>query len=127
MNPNPFLCDTDRMFITHTQHFTIFIYYEITQVFLSRKLFYKIRFRTSQITTKPISVTSEVLTAVKMSLLVFWEVTPCGLVGRYLRFSTEDGGNMFFRNVGTYLRLHTALQPRRLTSAVTHEFRCSEF
>jgi hypothetical protein len=29
---------------------------------------------------------SEVLTAVKMSLLVFWVVTPCGLAGRYQRF-----------------------------------------
>jgi hypothetical protein len=26
----------------------------------------------------------EVLTTVKMSLLAFWVVTPCGLVGRYL-------------------------------------------
>jgi hypothetical protein len=25
----------------------------------------------------------EVLTAVKMSLLVFWVITPCGLIGRY--------------------------------------------
>jgi hypothetical protein len=25
----------------------------------------------------------EVLTAVKMWMLVFWVVTPCGLVGRY--------------------------------------------
>jgi hypothetical protein len=28
----------------------------------------------------------EVLTAVKMSMLVFWVVTPCGLVRRYQRF-----------------------------------------
>jgi hypothetical protein len=28
----------------------------------------------------------EVLTAVKMLMLVFWIVTPCGLVGRYQRF-----------------------------------------
>jgi hypothetical protein len=28
----------------------------------------------------------EVLTAVKMSILVFWVVTQCGLVGRYQRF-----------------------------------------
>jgi hypothetical protein len=28
----------------------------------------------------------EVLTAVKISTLVFWVVTPCGLVGRYQRF-----------------------------------------
>jgi hypothetical protein len=29
---------------------------------------------------------SEVLTTVKMSILVFWVVTPCGLIGRYQRF-----------------------------------------
>jgi hypothetical protein len=28
----------------------------------------------------------EVLTSVKMSMFVFWVVTPCGLVGRYHRF-----------------------------------------
>jgi hypothetical protein len=27
-----------------------------------------------------------VLTAVNMSMLVYWVVTPCGLVGRYKRF-----------------------------------------
>jgi hypothetical protein len=31
-------------------------------------------------------VSSEVLTTVKMSMLVFWVVMPCGLVGRYQRF-----------------------------------------
>jgi hypothetical protein len=29
---------------------------------------------------------SEVLTAVRMSILVLWIVTPCGLVGTYQRF-----------------------------------------
>jgi hypothetical protein len=28
----------------------------------------------------------EVTTAVKMSMLIFWVVTPCGLVGRYQSF-----------------------------------------
>jgi hypothetical protein len=28
----------------------------------------------------------DVLTAMKMSISVFWAVTPCGLVGRYQRF-----------------------------------------
>jgi hypothetical protein len=32
---------------------------------------------------------SEVLTAVKMSMLVFWVVTPCGLVGRHQRFHLQ--------------------------------------
>jgi hypothetical protein len=31
-------------------------------------------------------VRSEVLTAVKMSMLVFWVVKLCGLIGRYERF-----------------------------------------
>jgi hypothetical protein len=53
----------------------------------------------------------ETLTAVKMSILVFWVVTPCGLVDRYQRFG--DGGSMLLRNIGIYLRVHVALQPRR--------------
>jgi hypothetical protein len=51
-----------------------------------------------------------------VSVLVFWVVTPCGLVGRYQRFGgtysvlcPEDGGSMFFRNVGISLQVHTAL------------------
>jgi hypothetical protein len=42
----------------------------------------------------------EVLTEVKLSMLVFWVVTPCGLVGRYQRF-----GRTYCLN----------LQPRRPT------------
>jgi hypothetical protein len=49
----------------------------------------------------------EVLTVVKMLMLVFWVATPCGLVGRYEHtastFSPEDGGSMFLRNAGVYL------------------------
>jgi hypothetical protein len=54
----------------------------------------------------------EVLKAVKISILVFWVVTPYGLAGRYQRFgrtsSTDDGGNMFLRNVGICLQVHMA-------------------
>jgi hypothetical protein len=39
---------------------------------------------------------SEVLTAVKMLMLVFWVVTLCVIVGRYQRF----GGTRCLRNVG---------------------------
>jgi hypothetical protein len=46
---------------------------------------------------------SDVLTAVKMSMLVFWVVASRGLVSGYQGFG------------GTYLDLHTASQPRRLT------------
>jgi hypothetical protein len=56
----------------------------------------------------------EILTAMQMSMLVFRVVTPCVLVGRY--FSSEDGGDMFLRNVGIYLQDHTALQPGRPTA-----------
>jgi hypothetical protein len=38
----------------------------------------------------------EVLTEVKMQMLVFWLVTPCGLV---------DGGSMFLRNIGVYVQV----------------------
>jgi hypothetical protein len=44
-----------------------------------------------------------------MSLLVFWVVTPCGLVGRYQRFRKEEWGSMFLRNVGIYVQVHMAL------------------
>jgi hypothetical protein len=54
-------------------------------------------------------------------MLVFWVVTPCGLVGfegTYCSIfraevSVEDGGSMFFRNVGIYLQVHMVLLPRR--------------
>jgi hypothetical protein len=49
----------------------------------------------------------EVLTAVRMTMLFFWVVTPC---------SPEDGNSMFLRNVGIYLRVYTASQPRTTTS-----------
>jgi hypothetical protein len=48
-------------------------------------------------------VTSEVLTAVKMSMLVFLVITTYGLVGRYHHFSPEEGDSMFLRYVGIYL------------------------
>jgi hypothetical protein len=41
-----------------------------------------------------------VLIAVKVLMLVFWVITPCGLVGRYHHFAgtycPEDGGCMLF-------------------------------
>jgi hypothetical protein len=65
----------------------------------------------------------EVLTAVKMSMLIFWVVPPCGLVNRYLHFggtyclfSPEEGGSVFLRNFGGYLQVHTALLPKISTS-----------
>jgi hypothetical protein len=64
---------------------------------------------------------SEVHTAVKMLMLVFWIVMPCGLVVRYQRFGgiyylhlqVWNGGSMFLWNGGTYLQVHTVLLPRR--------------
>jgi hypothetical protein len=60
-----------------------------------------------------------VLTAVSMSIL-FCVVTPCELVGGYQSFggtysptfSPEDGGSMFLRNVGLYIKDHMELQLR---------------
>jgi hypothetical protein len=49
---------------------------------------------------------SEVLTAVKMPILIRWVVTPCGLVGRH-RLCIPPGGSTFLRNVelvGRYQR-----------------------
>jgi hypothetical protein len=55
----------------------------------------------------------EVLTAVKVSVIVFWVVMPCGLVydyecsggiySLYLHFNPEDGGDMFLQDVGNHL------------------------
>lgn len=58
-------------------------------------------------------MTSEALLAAKMSLLVFWEVTPCRRAGRYLRFSPEDEATVYSETSVMYLRLQTALQLRR--------------
>jgi hypothetical protein len=45
----------------------------------------------------------EVLTAVKISIMVFWVVTPCGLAGTYHRFGgtycPEDGCSMFVQSL----------------------------
>jgi hypothetical protein len=56
----------------------------------------------------------EVLTAVKMSMSVFWVVKPCGLVCGYQPFG--DGYSMFVRNVGTYLPTN----PRVITAQKTN-------
>jgi hypothetical protein len=61
----------------------------------------------------------EVLTAVKMSMLFFWVVTPCGLVGRYQRFGETC---LIF-----YLQVHTASQPRTTTSTSHFTFSDSNF
>jgi hypothetical protein len=62
------------------------------------------------------------------SMLFFWVVTPCGLVGRYQHFgetyhlhfqdwsvSPEDGGSTFLQYVGSYLWFHMVSQPRTTT------------
>jgi hypothetical protein len=54
----------------------------------------------------------EVLAAVKMSMLVFWAVRPCGLAGSY----RDDGGRLFLRNVGNHPQGHTASQPTKSPS-----------
>jgi hypothetical protein len=47
----------------------------------------------------------------KMSMLVFWVVTPCGLVGRY--FNSKDEESIYLLNVGIYQQVHTALQTQK--------------
>jgi carbohydrate-selective porin OprB len=48
----------------------------------------------------------EVVTATKMSIVVFWVVTPCGLVGSYQRFRRKYllyiQGGYFHRNAGMF-------------------------
>jgi hypothetical protein len=53
-----------------------------------------------------------------MSIIDFWFVTSCGLVGDYQRIGgtyslyiqREDGSDMFLRNVGNHLQDHTTSQ-----------------
>jgi hypothetical protein len=72
-------------------------------------------------------VSFEVLTAVKMSMLVFRVLMPCERIDTFQRFEdSEDGGSMFLWNVGFYLHVHTALLPRRTTS-ISYEVKTSVF
>jgi hypothetical protein len=64
------------------------------------------------------------------SMIEFWVVTPCGLVGRYSvseEYTSQSHpwrwGSMFLRNVGIYLQVHTALQPIRPTSTSSPHWR----
>jgi hypothetical protein len=50
----------------------------------------------------------EVFTAVKISMLAFWVVTPCGLVSSADTNVSEGNSATIFS-----LEVHTALQPRR--------------
>jgi hypothetical protein len=60
----------------------------------------------------------EVLTAAKMSIVVFWVVRPCGTASCYKRFEatyrcTEDEVDKFLRNASYHLQGYTASQPKR--------------
>jgi hypothetical protein len=48
--------------------------------------------------------------AMEMLQLVLLVLTLRDLVGRYQRLISEDGGNVFLRNVGIYLKVHSAIQ-----------------
>jgi hypothetical protein len=59
---------------------------------------------------------------VGLSMLAFWVVTPCGILGRYQCFGEtyrlllgypEDGAGMFPRHVCNHLQEYTASLPRR--------------
>jgi hypothetical protein len=66
----------------------------------------------------------EVLKALKMQVMVFRVVTPCGLQVEpnvseehtVTIFRAEDRDNMFLQNDGIYLQVHMVLQPGRSTS-----------
>jgi hypothetical protein len=67
----------------------------------------------------------EVLTAVKMTMLFVWAVTPCRLEGRNSSvsekhavsiLSPEEGVSMSLRNAGVYVLVYKASEPRRTTS-----------
>jgi hypothetical protein len=59
----------------------------------------------------------EVLTAVKISIVVFWVVTPCSLVGGYQllggTYRLHIQYEVLIREGGNHLQDHTASQPRR--------------
>jgi hypothetical protein len=57
----------------------------------------------------------EVITALKMSMLVFWVVTTLQLVGKYRRFGVTSSA-FKSRNVGIYVQVHVALLRGRRTS-----------
>jgi hypothetical protein len=68
----------------------------------------------------------KVNTAVRMTMLLFWVLTPCRLVGRYKHFNISEkhiglqpwnGDSTFLRNVGIYLWVYTASQPGGSTSS----------
>jgi hypothetical protein len=70
----------------------------------------------------PLSVKFEVLKAVKVWIVVFWIVMPCGLAYGYQRFGEthslrlQDSVNMettFIRNIDYHLQDHMASRPRR--------------
>jgi hypothetical protein len=64
----------------------------------------------------------EVLTAVKMSMLVFWVLRRVGL--ELDIFSPEDGGSMFLLKLGISVQVHTVLQPRKPTSTTVGDLVC---
>jgi hypothetical protein len=57
----------------------------------------------------------EVLTVVKMSMLVFWAVTPFVLVAQRRNIAVLPPATLVI-----YLQVHSALQPRRPTSKMSY-------
>jgi hypothetical protein len=55
----------------------------------------------------------EVFTAVRFQVMVFWVVTPCIDVLRYLHLHGEDGGSMVFQSTGLLPHHYMVSQPRR--------------
>jgi hypothetical protein len=73
---------------------------------------------------------SAVLTAVKISMLSLWVVTPCRLVSRYRRFGESYCLHLqswrwrqYVSPKRRYLRVYTATQPTRTTSTYLRLFK----
>jgi hypothetical protein len=78
---------------------------------------------TIQVSVAPHTVLGfDVLTAVKVSTVVFWVATGYGLAVRYKLFEETYCLHLQDRNVGTHLNVHKASQPRRPPTAYVVQY-----
>jgi len=64
----------------------------------------------------------EVLMALSIKAMVFWEMTFHSLIDGYQCFCLEDGKSRFLRNVDTCLPKHTVSYPTRPPVLCIHPF-----
>jgi hypothetical protein len=65
-------------------------------------------------------LTSEVLTAVSMKNIIFWDVTPCTQV--LIKGAPDDGHKTFLQNVGKHTSDYIVLYPRRYAMTTSFQF-----